>query len=194
MKEGFRRNYQNKRTPWLPRNPTKKAEEAEHGVWSAALAAAPPAGIPGPPSPWRCRARPRCCYRGLLGAPRASSEGLGGGERREEWFSAAPPPPTFTPNPERSGLGGGRWSSWEVRWLLAGGSFPDLLKGKKKNQKAVPLFADVAYLQGGRTAGCMQGSAPPHRSLFTRLHTRGPYSTSRCARSREGSRARCPTR
>lgn len=135
MKEGFRRNYQNKRTPWLPRNPTKKAEEAEHGVWSAALAAAPPAGIPGPPSPWRCRARPRCCYRGLLGARRASSEGLGGGERREEWFSSAPPP-TFTPNPERSGLGGGRWSSWEVRWLLAGGSFPGLLKGKKKSKSS----------------------------------------------------------
>lgn len=141
-------------------------------MWSAALAAAPPAGIPRPPSPWRCRARPRCCYRGLLGAPRASSECLGGGERREEWFSAAPPP-TFTPNPERSGLGGGRWSSWEVRWLLAGGSFPDLLKGKKKKiKKQCPyLRTSPICKEDGLLAACR--ARLPRTALFLRGCIRG---------------------
>lgn len=145
----------------------------------------PPAALPSP-------ARPRCCYRGLLGAPRASSEGWEGGrERCEVRLSAAPP--TFTPNPERSGLGGRRWSSWEVRRLLAGGSFPDLLKGGKKNNnnkktnQCLYLRTSPICKEDGLPAACRLGSSAP-LSFYEAASSRGAVKHPQvCALS--GSRA-----
>lgn len=137
--------------------------------------AAPPVGIPGPPSG---AAEPGPAPV-LLSRDARGTSGLfprlgGGRERCEAWLSAAPP--TFTPNPERSGLGGRRWSSWEEKRLLAGGSFPDLLKGgEKKGKKKTQcpyLRTSPICKEGGLPAACRLSSPSP-LSFYEAASSRG---------------------
>lgn len=173
MKEEFRRNYQNKRTPWLPRKP-REQRRLSTGC-GAQPSSRPSRRDPRTPQR-RCRARPgpgaaiEGCSGHLGPLPKV---GRGKGTLRSVAFCS---PPTFTPNPERSGLGGRRWSSWEERRLLAGGSFPDLLKGgEKKGKKKTQcpyLRTSPICKEGGLPAACRLSSPSP-LSFYEAASSRG---------------------